>query len=284
MSQTIVRTWSGPNRTGKTQVNRIGAPARRVLTVSRIEDITPGYRRMHFTGEDLSAGFPYMHMAVSDHVKVLFPQPDTGELVIPTRTEQGWTVPEGSPPAISRDYTVRGWNAESGELALDFVVHEHGVAGKWAKTAKPGDRLGVMGPRGNIVLPENYSWYLLVGDETVVPAIGRLFEELPAEARVTAVIMVEDPTEEQAFVERDGAEVIWLHRSAGANLEQTVSEMEMPAGDDWYVFAAGEVGDLKPVRDWFRTELGLARERVMVSGYWKRGISNLDHHNTGLED
>lgn len=97
MSEVISRTWSGPNRTGRTQVNRIGAPGRRVLTVSRVEDLTPRYRRVHLQGNDLAAGFPYMHMAVNDHVKVLFPQPDTGELVIPTRTEQGWSVPDGSP-------------------------------------------------------------------------------------------------------------------------------------------------------------------------------------------
>lgn len=284
MSEATLRAWTGPNRTGKTQVNRIGAPARRVLTVSRIEDITPGYRRVHLKGEDLAEGFPYMNMAVQDHVKVLFPQPDTGELVIPTRTEQGWSVPEGSPPAISRDYTVRGWNAETGELTLDFVVHDHGVAGRWAKSAQPGDRLGVMGPRGNVVLPENYGWYLAVGDETVLPSIGRLFEELPAEAHIHAVIMVEDETEHQQLAQREGSAITWLHRRAGASLERAIRETTVPAGDDWYVFAAGEVNELVPVRDYFRKELELPRERVMISGYWKRGVSNLDHHNTGLED
>lgn len=284
MKEQLIRTWSGPNRTGKSQVNRLGAPARRVLTVSRVEDITPGYRRVHLCGEELADGFPYMKMAVSDHVKVLFPQPDTGALVIPTRTEQGWSVPEGSPPAISRDYTVRGWDAAAGVLILDFVAHDHGVAGRWARTAKAGDKLGVLGPRGNVVLPENYGWYLTVGDETALPAIGRMFEELPSEARICAVVVVENETEQHKYLQREGASITWLHRSAGVSLEQAVRQLTLPTDDDWYVFAAGEVNELVPVRDYLRRELELPRERVTISGYWKRGVSNLDHHNTGLED
>ncbi len=284
MNEQPSRTWSGPNRTGKSQVNRLGAPARRVLTVNRVKDITPGYRRVHLCGDELADGFPYMKMAVSDHVKVLFPQPDTGELVIPTRTPQGWSVPEGSPPAISRDYTVRGWDPAAGELTLDFVAHDHGVAGRWAKTAKAGDKLGVLGPRGNVVLPENYSWYLAVGDETVLPAVGRMFEELPSEARICAVVVVENETEQHKYLHREGASITWLHRSAGASLGQAVRQLTLPTDDDWYVFAAGEVNELVPVRDYLRRELELPRERVTISGYWKRGVSNLDHHNTGLED
>ena len=286
MSEANTRTWYGPNRTGKTQVNRIGMPARRILTVSRIEDLTPHYRRIYLRGDDLAEGFPFMQMAVSDHVKVLFPQPDTGELVIPTRTELGWTVPEGSPKPISRDYTVRGWLPDSGELMLDFVVHGAGVASNWAEAAAPGDRLGVMGPRGNIVSPENYAWYLLVGDETAIPAFGRFAEELPPEAQVHMVVQVEDEFEKQDLATRDGISVSWLFRSeeATGSLELAVRKVELPAHDDWFVFAAGEVGELKPVRNYFREELSLPRERVMVSGYWQRGVENLDHHNTGIPD
>ncbi len=283
MTDNPIRTWSGPNRTGKIQVNRIGLPARRILSVSRIDDITPRYRRIYLQGDDLAEGFPFMRMAVNDHVKVLFPQPVTGELVIPTRTDQGFSVPPGSPAPISRDYTVRGWNEETRELTLDFVVHGPAVASDWARNARPGDQLGVMGPRGNIVLPENYAWYLLIGDETALPAIGRLLEELPAETPVHAILHVEDDAARQDLG-RPGATVTWLQRGSVNGLEQAVRNLPKPAGDDWFAFAAGEVTELKPVRDYLRQELQLPLERVMVNGYWKRGVVNMDHHNTGLED
>lgn len=279
------RTWSGPNRTGQTQVNFIGGPVgRRLLTVSRIVEITPRFRRFYLTGEDLAGGFPYVRFAPSDHVKVLFPQPGTGELILPTPGERGWQMPEGAAKPITRDYTVRGWLPQTRELILEFVIHGHGVASAWASSAKVGDEVGVMGPRGNIVFPENYSFYLLAGDEAALPSLTRLLEELPEGAGAHALIEVEDAGETQELPIRPGVKVTWvLRETAGiGGLERAVREAALPEGEDWFVFAAGEVGMLRPIRDYFRKALGLPKERVVVDGYWKRGVENLDHHAVDL--
>jgi len=284
MTEAAPPTWSGPNLTGKLQRNRLAELRRRVMSVTRIEDLNPRYRRVYLTAEDLADGFPFMPMAVTDHVKVMFPQPDTGEVIMPVRTPEGFRVPEGSPPPISRDYTVRGWDPQRGELVLDFVIHGTGIASDWGRNARPGDQLGIMGPRGNVVLPENYSWYLFAGDETAVPTLGRLLEELPEGVAVHAVVLIEDESARQPELGRPGARVDWLVQQGSGSLLSAVRAVPTPADDDWYVLAAGEVGELKPLRDYVRQELGLPRERVMVSGYWQRGIVNLDHHNTGLEE
>ncbi len=279
------RTWSGPNLTGQTQVNFIENFGRRVLSVSRVEQITPRYRRVFLTGADLDAGFPYVRLAPTDHVKVLFPQPNTREVVIPTRTEKGWVGPDGATEPIFRDYTVRGWRPETKELVIDFVVHGHGVGSAWAASAEPGDKLGVMGPRGNIVFPENYSWYLMAGDESALPAMGRFVEELPETASARVVVEVADAADLQRLTDRADVEVTWVlrDRAGDGGLERTVRSILLPEGDDWFVFAAGEAGALKPIRDYFRRELGLPKERVVVDGYWKRGIANLDHHAIDLD-
>jgi NADPH-dependent ferric siderophore reductase len=47
---------------------------------------------------------------------------------------------------------------------------------------------------------------------------------------------------------------------------------------DAYVWAAGEATSLIPVRRYLRHELGLSPEQLAVEGYWKRGVTNLDHH------
>ena len=41
-----------------------------------------------------------------------------------------------------RSYTVRAFDADALELTLDFVVHgDTGVAGPWARAARPGDEM-----------------------------------------------------------------------------------------------------------------------------------------------
>lgn len=279
------RTWSGPNRTGRTQINFIERIGRRALTVSRVEDITPRYRRFYLTGADLDDGFPYVRFAPTDHVKVLFPRHDTGALEIPERGERGWIVPPGAPAPVFRDYTVRAWLPETRELVLEFVIHGHGVASAWAAAAAPGDQLGVMGPRGNIVFPENYAWYLLVGDEAALPALGRFVEELPPEAAAHLVVEVEDEREVQELSGAADVTVTWVLRSevGRGGLERAVRDLELPVDDDWFAFAGGEVGAIKPVRDYLRLELGLPKERVVVDGYWKRGLADLDHHAVDLD-
>src|SRR5690554_6675662 len=278
------KSWSRPNRTGEVQLNLVDTVGRRVLTVSRVEELTPNFRRVYLTGTDLEGGFPYVHMAPTDHVKVLFPQPGTDEVVIPTRGPKGWITENGAPPPIFRDYTVRGWLPGTDELVLEIVIHGEGVASDWAANAAEGMKLGVLGPRGNKIFPENYAWYLLAGDESVLPALGRFAEELPTTARAHIVVEVANAAEKRTLTARPGTEVTWVLRDeqGGGGLERALRAVSLPEGDDWFVFAAGEATALKSIRDHFRLELGLPRERVVVDGYWKRGLANLDHHSIDL--
>jgi NADPH-dependent ferric siderophore reductase len=58
-------------------------------------------------------------------------------------------TPPGASEPRTRTYTVRGWDAERGRLAIDFVHHgDSGVAGPWAAAAQPGDELLLLGPGG----------------------------------------------------------------------------------------------------------------------------------------
>lgn len=281
------RTWSGPNHTGTTQVNMQQQIQRRLLSVTRIEDITPRYRRIWFTGPALEDGFPWFRLAVADHVKVVFPREPGAAIELPTGPAGGLSREERAARPPMRDYTVRAWQPETRELALDFIMHDSGgVAAPWAAAARPGSGLGVMGPRANVIYPENYGLYVLAGDETAIPAITRFVEELPAGTAARIVLSVADAAEKQERELPAGMEITWVDRSEAGlgGLERAVRSLTLPEDDDWYVFAAGEVGELRPVRDYFRQELGLPKERVHVSGYWRRGTVNLDHHRTGLED
>ncbi|AOS64375.1 siderophore-interacting protein [Actinoalloteichus hymeniacidonis] len=255
----------------------------RLLRVSRVEEITPRTVRITFVGDDLP-GFHTNDYA--DHVKLCFPEPGAELPIMPTLGERGIVpTPAGGPQPIFRDYTVRRYDADAGELDIDFVLHDHGIAGRWAGTAAPGAQLGVLGPRGSHVVPDDFDWYLLAGDETALPAIGRRLEELAhrrPDVPVRAFVEVDGPAEEQDLAVGGRTQLTWLHRdgiAAGGTelLSEALSGETLPADGEGYVWVAGEAGVLKPIRRHLRT-LGLSRKNFKVDGYWKRGVINHDHH------
>jgi NADPH-dependent ferric siderophore reductase len=55
-------------------------------------------------------------------------------------------------PSAMRDFTPRHFDAETGELWIDFFVHEGGPAASWAEQATIGQTLEIGGPRGSMVI------------------------------------------------------------------------------------------------------------------------------------
>ncbi len=284
-------TFTGPNLTGELQLDFQPRIVRRDLRVVRAEDITPRYRRIELAGDDLADGFPFVRFSPGDHVKVFFPDPATGTLTAYRDTGDEWEL-DGDGDPIHRDYTVRAWDPDSRRLTLDFVLHEHGVAGVWARHAQVGDRVVVNGPSANQLLPEDYPVYLAVGDETALPAIARIIEEAPAHSHVIAVVEVANAAEEQDLHGVSGLDLRWVHRDTApvgeghlSALETAVRAVALP--DDLgglFVFAAGEAGAMKPIRRYLRHERGVPRRQVEVDGYWKRGATDFDHHDVDIPE
>ncbi|GIM90624.1 siderophore-interacting protein [Paractinoplanes toevensis] len=224
-------------------------PRRRVLRVTRVEELSPTMRRIWLGGDDLEADFPFGELGATDHVKLVPPDPATGRVELP---------PPGGPRPDMRDYTIRRFDAATKELALDFVLHEHGPAGRWAITAAPGAEIGVLGPRGSQIYPGDCSDYLLVADETGLPALERFVEELPATTPVRAIVLggAERPLHREAT---------WLPDAS--TLVATVAGL--PLGPESFAWGAGETGEMRELRTHLRTRL--PAERVSVRGYWKQG-------------
>lgn len=285
-------TFTGRNLTRKLQFSYMANIVSRDVQVVGFEDVTPRYRRIVVAGKGLDDDFPYAPFAAPDHVKVFFPHPESGELVSSRETDDGWVVVGGSTEPIHRDYTVRAWDPQRHELSLDFVLHDHGIAGRWARNVKVGDALVLNGPSANWLLPETYPHYLAAGDECALPAIARIIAEAPAGARVTALIEVVDAADEQKLTGQADIDVRWIHRSSApvgeghlSPLETALRALQLPADrSTLFVFAAGETNVIKPIRRYFRRELGLPKEQVIVDGYWKRGVVNFDHHDIDINE
>jgi NADPH-dependent ferric siderophore reductase len=244
----------------------------RLLQVRDVSQLTPKMVRI-VVGGDALAGF--VSASYDDHVKLFFPHPGEDKPVLPTPSPNGPVYPERVARPAARDYTPRRYDAAANTLTLDFVVHDAGPATAWAAQARPGHFLGVGGPRGSFVIPDDFDWYLFAGDETALPAIGRRLEELPASARILVVAEVADKAEEQRFASRASVDVRWLHRNgAGAGsaslLEDAVAGLSLPKGEG-YAWVAAEAETAKALRRHLVEERGLDKERVKAAAYWKRG-------------
>ena len=249
----------------------------RDLEVKDAYDVTPLMRRVVLTGEQLDAFRngdievgPFVSENADDHVKILVLDPERPEVVPPTQVDG--TLDWNKETLLrTRDYTPRRYDVASRVLELDFVRHDNGVAAGWAETTRPGDRIHVAGPRGTTVLPDGIDWYLLIGDETALPAIARRVEELPAGTPVTAVISIASMSEAQEWDHACDLDLTWVPRdtTAPGDLQRAVEAAKWRDGQV-YAWAAGEAGMLRPVRAWFK-ERGVPREFIDVAGYWRQG-------------
>jgi NADPH-dependent ferric siderophore reductase len=212
---------------------------------------------------------------VDRYVKIVFPQPG---VEYPSPLDL-WSIRETMPREqwpFTRTYTVRWVDPAARELAIDFVVHgDEGLAGPWAARAQPGDTLTFTGPGGAYNPAPDADWYLFAGDEAALPAIAACLESLPPEATGLAFLEVDSSADIQPINAPAGVKLQWISRNgvpAGESdlLVQAVAAAEWPEGRV-DVFAHGERGYMKGLREVFFNQHGLERKQVSLSGYWAKG-------------
>ena len=223
---------------------------RRDLQVVRVETLSPHFRSVTLGGESL-AGF--ISASFDDHIKVFL----------------GGSGPE----PVMRDYTPRRYDAAAGELTIEFALHGDGPAAQWATQATPGQHLHIGGPRGSFIIPLDYDWHLLAGDETALPAITRRLEELPAGARAIAVVQVADAADRRSLRSAAQVQVQWV--ATADELIQAVRALALPAGEG-YAWCAGEAGAMATLRRVLVQEKGHDPQALRAAAYWKRGA--VAHH------
>ena len=243
---------------------------RRKLEVLRVVDLTPRMRRITVGGAQL-AGF--ISLGSDDHVKLFFPQ-TTEELATLENLELSAGMKSKTMPPM-RDYTPRRYDLDTLELDIDFVLHGDGPAATWAAQARPGQWLYIGGPRGSMVVPDMFDSYLLIGDETALPAIARRLEELPANRRALVVVEVENAAEEQTLNSAASVDVIWVHRDGSNNLLEIVQGLSIPQGK-LYAWVATETALSRKVRRVLLDTHGLNEEFVKAAGYWRLDSSTED--------
>jgi NADPH-dependent ferric siderophore reductase len=225
---------------------------RRQLKVDRVERLGSNMVRVALTGEELQG---FTSLGFDDHVKVFFPA-------------------NGVPDPAMRDLTPRRYDAASGELWIDFFLHEAGPAAGWAKDAAAGQPIVIGGPRGSsIISTEGIDSHLFIGDETALPAIARRLEELPTGSHALVVIETADGAAGYPLQSRAQTQVEWLARSSRSDspAQGVIAKLGMltfPAGR-CFAWAALESQAARAVRRYLVEERHFDKHWVKAAGYWQ---------------
>ncbi|GAA4892690.1 NADPH-dependent ferric siderophore reductase [Stackebrandtia albiflava] len=203
----------------------------------------------------------------------VFPQPAPGQRL----WEAYYAMPDDERPVV-RNYTVRAARPELREIDVDFVVHgDEGPASRWAQTVRPGDRLGIIDQGAMFVPRDDADWFLLVADETGLPAVAGVLDSIGQDRVVTAFVEVPVDADRQPVTVPARGGVEWFTRDGRSvveseQLQKAVASADFPDGDP-QILVVGESSMVRAVRRHLVNERGIAKDRITFCGFWR-------HHST----
>ncbi|MBG5597899.1 siderophore-interacting protein [Pseudomonas aeruginosa] len=295
-------------------------PAYRLFNVElkRREQLSPALTRFVFGGPEVAE---MKTLAADQRIKIFFPDASGQPPSLPGGIEwyQAYRSVEPARRPPMRTYTIRALRAEQEEVDVEFVLHgENGPASAWATHARIGDRLQLAAPNRQYGDdPGGYEWkppagvrhILLIADETALPAVAGILEELAGETEppvVEAFLEVPGeadildlpaipaarlhwlPRHQAGIHSRNGERMIEAARQArlperevagGAAQEledidideEILWELASPESGSFYAWVAGESAAVMAIRRYLVQERGIDKRHLTLMGYWRLG-------------
>lgn len=241
-------------------------PPLRVVEVVDRRELSPRMMGLTFAGDGLREMQP---PDPASSIRLLVPEPGA-ELVIPTWEGNEFLLPGGGRPTI-RTFTPLRHDPDAGTVDVEIVRHPGGAVSAWAETAATGHRAAISGPGRGYAIDPDAARYVLVGDETALPAIGQLLATFDDTVAVEVHAEVVSPEARLDLPDHPTADVTWHVTddgdTPGSALVECVRHVEL--GEDDHVWAAGEAAAMQAIRRHLFDERGLPRSRTTVRGYWK---------------
>lgn len=295
-------------------------PAYRLFNVElkRREQLSPALTRFVFGGPEVAE---MKTLAADQRIKIFFPDASGQPPSLPGGSEwyQAYRSVEPARRPPMRTYTIRALRAEQEEVDVEFVLHgENGPASAWATHARIGDRLQLAAPNRQYGDdPGGYEWkppagvrhILLIADETALPAVAGILEELAGEAEppvVEAFLEVPGEADILDLPAIPGARLHWLprhqagiHSRNGERMieaarqarlperevaggaaqeledididEEILWELASPESGSFYAWVAGESAAVMAIRRYLAQERGIDKRHLTLMGYWRLG-------------
>ncbi|MCO4082818.1 siderophore-interacting protein [Pseudomonas aeruginosa] len=295
-------------------------PAYRLFNVElkRREQLSPALTRFVFGGPEVAE---MKTLAADQRIKIFFPDASGQPPSLPGGSEwyQAYRSVEPARRPPMRTYTIRALRAEQEEVDVEFVLHgENGPASAWATHARIGARLQLAAPNRQYGDdPGGYEWkppagvrhILLIADETALPAVAGILEELAGEAEppvVEAFLEVPGEADILDLPAIPGARLHWLprhqagiHSRNGERMieaarqarlperevaggaaqeledididEEILWELASPESGSFYAWVAGESAAVMAIRRYLVQERGIDKRHLTLMGYWRLG-------------
>lgn len=240
----------------------------RLLEVKAKQQLGPDLIRITLGGSDLRG---FYSPGFDDHVKLLIPQPGGKVPLLPQMSERGMVFPVGQTKPILRDYTPRSYRESTQELDIDFVLHGQGPACHWASVAQEGDKIGVAGPRGSLLIPTGFDWHILMGDETALPAMARRLQELGTQQAIHVFVLARNLQTVGTLNAPEYIPVHWVPSILGGQgLLDSVSALPVLPGRG-FVWIASESSMATTLRAYWVNERGHNKKWIRAASYWRHG-------------
>ena len=248
-------------------------PLPRLLHVQRVRSLGPRMRRITLGGPGLR-GFPAG--CEGAHIKLLFPEQAGGVPTLPEIGPQGRVWPAHGPRPHVRTYTVARIDPTVPELDVDIVLHVHGGrASDWARHARVGDAIGLIGPGGPPLFRPGADFQLLVGDPSSYALVHAVLDKLPPQARGQVLMQIDAPADMLPLPACDGMPVRWC--TSAEEMVSTLRGLPRPDGDI-SVTLAGESHTVIALRNLVVGEWRVPRAGMYAVPYWKRDLDEEAYH------
>ncbi|MFP3905898.1 MAG: siderophore-interacting protein [Acidimicrobiales bacterium] len=252
-------------------VEALPTPRTWLVQVVHSHMITPRARRLVLGAPDL-ADFP--NLGADQFAYLLLPPAGRTELTVDTGFQ--WSdvraMPRHQRPRGAY-YSLRHVRPAQGEIDLDIVMHDGGRASDWATDARVGDPAALWGPRVLFRPPDDVDWFVLMADDTGVPAMLSILDHLPADRPVIALAQVADADEIRPVTPRPHLDLRWFcPLDPGPSLAEALASLTLPEGTG-YAWGGGERGWIQLLDRILADDHGLAASQRSLTGYWRHGVA-----------
>ena len=132
-----------------------------------------------------------------------------------------------------------------------------------------GDKLTIGGPRGSLVVPEDYAWQLYVCDESGMPALRRRLEgiaKLPVRPAIHAIVTVGDAAYQDYLAHLSGFNITWVIGHNEQAVADHLAALDVPE-EDYFIWLTGEGKVVKRLSRQFESD-AIDPQLVRASAYW----------------